>query len=151
MLYRITLDSVHDRGCSERALDAEAGKPFVFSFSSERRVLDSASWESAPRLRFHVDRGEQTLPSQLSWRGADGAEATVSFASGMSGFYGSYRAADGAIGEFRGSLTERLAFSEGPADMPVLRFRTEEGWGGSWHASSELRLLSTTTAHPWSA
>ncbi|MEK8170606.1 hypothetical protein NKH77_16530 [Streptomyces sp. M19] len=41
-----------------------------------------ASWQSAPQLLVHLDRGESALPTQLSWRGRDGAEASICFQAG---------------------------------------------------------------------
>lgn len=140
-LYRITLDSVYQRGRSERALGAEADTQSVFAFRTRLRVLGSGPWVPAPGLLFHIDRGEQSVPAQLSWRGTDGAESSISFASNMSDFYGHHRAADGTPAEFRGSLTGRYAFPEGTDKARVYRFHPEEGWGGGWHASGELRLL----------
>ncbi|WP_166026321.1 alpha-1,2-mannosidase [Streptomyces chilikensis] len=153
-LYRITLDPVFERGRSERARTAEAARDSVFAYRTERRpahAAASAPWQPAPRLLFHVDRGERSLPAQLGWRGADGAEAAVSFQSGMSDFHGCHRAADGTAYEYRGRLTGRWPFTaetENLTTAPLHRFRTEEGWGGSWHASQELRLLVEDGAVP---
>ncbi|MGW0781401.1 alpha-1,2-mannosidase [Streptomyces sp. NPDC002913] len=140
-LYRVTLDSVYARGRSERALAARAARDTVFAYATERRAPFTSSWEPGPRLLFHVDRGEESLPAQLGWRGADGAESAISFQSNMSDFHGHHRAADGALAEFRGRITGRWAFPEGAGEAQVYRFRTEEGWGGGWHGSGELRLL----------
>ncbi|MGW0791569.1 alpha-1,2-mannosidase [Streptomyces sp. NPDC002911] len=140
-LYRVTLDSVYERGRSERAMAAEAARDTVFAYTTERREPFTSSWTSGPRLLFHVDRGEHSLPAQLGWRGADGAESAISFQSNMSDFHGHHRAADGTLAEFRGRITGRRAFPEGTEDAHVHRFETEEGWGGDWHSSGELRLL----------
>ncbi|GAA2270895.1 hypothetical protein GCM10010145_01710 [Streptomyces ruber] len=146
-LYRITLDSVAERGRSERALAAEAARDTVFAFRTERRApfsSSASSWESAPPLLFHVDRGEHSLPAQLGWRGEDGAESAISFQSNLSDFHGHHRAADGTDYEYRGRLTGSWASPEGLEHIPVdalHHFRTEEGWGGGWHRSGELRLL----------
>lgn len=140
-LYRVTLDSVYERGRSERAMAVEAARDTVFAYTTERREPFTSSWESGPRLLFHVDRGEQSLPAQLGWRGADGAESAISFQSNMSDFHGHHRAADGSLAEFRGRITGRWTFPEGTEDAHVHRFETEEGWGGGWHGSDELRLL----------
>ncbi|MFI9583633.1 alpha-1,2-mannosidase [Streptomyces sp. NPDC052236] len=140
-LYRVTLDSVYERGRSERAMAAEAARESVFAYRTERRAPYSSSWEPGPRLLFHVDRGEQSLPAQLGWGRRDGAESAISFQSNMSDFYGQDRAADGTLSEFRGRLTGTWAFPEGTENAHVHRFRTEEGWGGGWHTSGELRLL----------
>ncbi|MFJ9560476.1 alpha-1,2-mannosidase [Streptomyces fuscichromogenes] len=145
-LYRITMDPVWERGRSERARVAETARDSVFAFRTELRPAhaSSASWQPAPRLLFHVDRGERSLPAQLSWRGEDGAEATVGFAAEMSGFLGCYRAQDGTAYEYRGDLTERWPFSDGTESLSAAilhRFHTEEGWAGDWHRSAELRVL----------
>ncbi|WP_151770672.1 alpha-1,2-mannosidase [Streptomyces abyssomicinicus] len=153
-LHRITLDPVFERGRSERARTAEAARDSVFAFRTERRpahAAASAPWQSAPRLLFHVDRGERSLPAQLGWRGTDGAEAAISFQSNMSDFHGCYRTADGAAYEYRGRLTGRWPFTaetENLSTAALHRFRTEEGWGGGWHASEELRLLVEDGAVP---
>ncbi|CAL9567947.1 hypothetical protein SUDANB176_04779 [Streptomyces sp. enrichment culture] len=149
-LHRITLDPVHERGRSERARAAEAARDSVFAYRTERRPAHSSpdsftAWRAAPALLFHLDRGEHSLPAQLGWRGEDGSESAISFQSSMSDFHGCHRTADGTVYEYRGRLTGRWAYPEGidervPASGPH-RFRTEEGWGGSWHGSHELRLL----------
>ncbi|MGW3316175.1 alpha-1,2-mannosidase [Streptomyces fungicidicus] len=145
-LYRITLDPVGERGRSERARLAEAARDSVFAYRTELRPAHSATapWQAAPRLLFHVDRGENSLPAQLGWRGEDGTESAISFQSNMSDFHGCHRAADGTAYEYRGRLSDRRPFSEDTQNLsasPLHRFRTEEGWGGGWHASHELRLL----------
>jgi hypothetical protein len=145
-LYRITLDPVWERGRSERARTAEAARDSVFTYRTERRPAHAASapWQAAPRLLFHIDRDERSLPAQLGWRTEDGAESAISFQANMSDFHGCHRAADGTAYEYRGLLTDRRPFSEETPDLaasPLYRFSTEEGWGGRWHASGELRLL----------
>ncbi|WP_405811250.1 alpha-1,2-mannosidase [Streptomyces sp. NBC_01520] len=140
-LYRVTLDSVYERGRSERAMAAEAARDTVFSYSTQRRAPFTSAWRPGPRLLFHVDRGEQSLPAQLGWRGEDGAESAISFQSNMSDFHGHHRAADGTLAEFRGRVIGRGAFPEGTEGVHTHRFRTEEGWGGGWHDSGELRIL----------
>ncbi|MEU9455297.1 alpha-1,2-mannosidase [Streptomyces sp. NPDC048277] len=145
-LYRITLDPVWERGRSERARVAEAARDSVFAYRTELRPAHAADapWQPAPRLLFHVDRGEQSLPAQLSWRGEDGAEAAVSFASEMSGFYGFYRAQDGTAYEYRGDLSDRWPVADEIGNLSAAtlhRFDAEEGWGGGWHRSAELRVL----------
>ncbi|MER5551362.1 alpha-1,2-mannosidase [Streptomyces sp. NPDC002793] len=140
-LYRVTLDSVYERGRSERAMAADAARHTVFAYTTERCAPFTSSWEPGPRLLFHIDRGEQSLPAQLGWRTADGAESAISFQTNMSDFHGHHRAADGTLAELRGRITGRWAFPEGTEDVHVHRFETEEGWGGGWHTSDELRLL----------
>lgn len=143
-LYRITLDPVHERDRSERALAAEAARDSIFAYDTERRAAhsESSSWEPAPRLVFHIDRGEHALPAQLSWRGEDGAESAISFQSSMSGFYGCHRAADGTTYEYRGRRADGQDCPQSVEDsLHLHRFRTEEGWGGGWHPSHDLRLM----------
>ncbi|MFE6286188.1 alpha-1,2-mannosidase [Streptomyces sp. NPDC057877] len=145
-LYRITLDPVWERGRSERARAAEAARDTVFTYRTELRPAHSSSapWQAAPRLFFHVDRGEHSLPAQLGWQTEDGVESAISFQSNMSDFHGSYRAADGTAYEYRGRLTDRRPFSDDIQNLSASvlhRFHTEEGWGGRWHTSDELRLL----------
>ncbi|MEU5616761.1 alpha-1,2-mannosidase [Streptomyces sp. NPDC047802] len=140
-LYRVTLDSVYERGRSERAMAAEAARDTVFTYTTERRLPFTSTWRPGPPLLFHVDRGEQSLPAQLGWRGQDGAESAISFQSNMSDFHGHHRAADGTLAEFRGRVIARGTFPEGTEGLRVHRFLTEEGWGGAWHSSGELRLL----------
>ncbi|GGZ43152.1 discoidin domain-containing protein [Streptomyces bluensis] len=143
-LYRITLDPVHEQGRSERARAAEAARESIFAYDTERRAAhcESSSWEPAPRLVFHIDRGEHSLPAQLSWRGEDGAESAISFQSSMSDFYGCHRAGDGTTYEYRGRRTGGQNGPQSIEHSPRLhRFRTEEGWGGGWHPSHDLRLL----------
>ncbi|WP_371100304.1 discoidin domain-containing protein [Streptomyces sp. PU_AKi4] len=144
-LYRITLDPVWERGRSERVRTADAARDSVFAYRTELRPAhSSAAWQAAPRLLFHIDRDEHSLPAQLGWRSEDGAEAAISFQSSMSDFHGCYRAADGTAYEYRGRLTDRRPFSDDTRNLsasPLHRFHTEEGWGGRWHTSHELRLL----------
>lgn len=144
-LYRVTIDSVYERDRSEREMGAAAAERAVLAYTTWARIRDSAegsqSWEPAGRLLVHVDRGEEALPAQLSWRGTDGAEAAVSFQSAMEEFYGYRRTPEGRLAEYRGNLDERRPYPEGTEDAVVHRFHTEEGWGGGWHTSGELRLL----------
>jgi hypothetical protein len=145
-LYRITLDPVWERGRSERARTAAAARDSVFAYRTELRDAHACGtpWQPAPRLLFHVDRGERSLPGQLGWRTADGAEAALSFQSNMSDFHGCYQAANGTAYEYRGRLTDRRPFTDDAQHLsafPLHRFATEEGWGGRWHTSGELRLL----------
>ena len=140
-LTSVTLDPDHDSGRALRAMEARASTRSVFAFSTEQCLAGAAVWEPAPRLLFHIDRGDRAVPAQLSWRGTDGAEAAIAFRADMSGFRGHYRAADGVLGEFRGTLTARWAYPDGTAEGPLHRFTTEEGQDGDWRPSGELRLL----------
>ncbi|GAB3464965.1 hypothetical protein GCM10027570_53190 [Streptomonospora sediminis] len=139
-LYRITLDPVYERGRSERAMAAAAAERSVFVYTTRRHPADGAA--ATGRLVVHVDRGERSLPAQVSWRSDDGAESAVSFQSAMESFHGFHRDAHGRLSEYRGELADRRAFPGGfGRDIALHRFRTEEGWGGGWHRSGELRLL----------
>lgn len=112
-LYRITLDSIDERGASERALAAQAARNSVFAYRTELRAAhdsSATSWQEAPRLVFHLDRDEHSLPAQLGWRGEDGTESAISFQSNMSDFHGCHRTADGTAYEYRGRLTGGWAF-----------------------------------------
>lgn len=145
-LYRITLDPVFERGRSERARMAEAARDTVFTYYAQLRPAHSAtaSWQPAPRLFFHIDREERSLPAQLGWRTEDGVEAAIGFQSNMSDFHGCYRAADGTVYEYRGRLTDRRPYSDTTTNQSTAtlhRFATEEYWGDNWHAANELRLM----------
>ncbi|MEU3187299.1 alpha-1,2-mannosidase [Streptomyces sp. NPDC006923] len=140
-LTAITVDPAQDSGRARRAMAARASTRSVFAFGTEQRPVNSAVWQPAPRLLFHIDRGDRAVPAQLSWRGTDGAETAIALRADMSGFHGHYRAADGALGEFRGTLADRWAYPDGTADVPLHRFSTEEGQDGGWRPSGELRIL----------
>ncbi|MFJ2651854.1 discoidin domain-containing protein [Streptomyces sp. NPDC087420] len=137
----VTLDPAEDTGRARRALAARAGTRSVFAFDTEQRPVDSTVWQPASRLLFHLDRGDRAVPAQLSWRGTDGAETAIALRVDMSGFHGHHRAADGALGEFRGVLTDRWAYPDGATDVPPHRFSTEEGRDGDWRPAGELRIL----------
>ncbi|OOC52840.1 MULTISPECIES: hypothetical protein [Nocardiopsis] len=144
-LYRVSVDSVHERGRAARAMASAADERSVLRYTTRRRVHSPAGeerrWEPAGRLLVHVDRGERAPIAQLSWRAADGAEAAIGFQSALGDFHGYHRDADGRLAEYRGHLVERRTYPEGTEGVTVHRFRTEEGWGGGWHASGELRML----------
>ncbi|WP_446038347.1 discoidin domain-containing protein [Streptomyces sp. SID1121] len=137
----VTVDPAEDTGRARRALAARASTRSVFAFDTEQRPLDSAVWQPASRLLFHLDRGDRAVPAQLSWRGSDGAETAIALRTDMSGFHGHHRSADGALGEFRGVLTDRWAYPDGTTNGPLHRFSTEEGRAGDWRPSGELRIL----------
>ncbi|GAA4895578.1 hypothetical protein [Streptomonospora salina] len=148
-LYRITLDPVYERGRSERAMAAAAAEQSVLRYTTRRKGSD-ADWEpqSTGSLVIHVDRGERSLPAQISWRSADGSESAVSFQSAMEDFHGYHRDPHGGLTEYRGRLSERWALQDGVGSAALHRFRTEEGWGGGWHRSGELRLLVDDSGTP---
>jgi hypothetical protein len=138
-LYRITVEEVFDRGAAQRAMAADAVREAVFTYATEHRSPDEGRWTEGPRLRIHVDRGEQSLPAQLSWSRGSGSEWAISFQSAMTGFSG-YQRIGGAAHEVRGSLAERAEFREDALGGDLPAFETEEGWGGAWHRSAVLRL-----------
>ncbi|GAA1168873.1 hypothetical protein GCM10009654_27670 [Streptomyces hebeiensis] len=140
-LTAVTVDPAQDSGGARRALEARASRRSVFAFSTERRAPGTTAWQSAPRLLLHLDRGDRAVPAHLGWRTADGAEAAIGLRVDLSGFHGHYRAPDGAMGEFRGTLADRWAYPEGTAGAPLHRFSTEEGRDGDWRPAGELRLL----------
>ncbi|MEV6594607.1 alpha-1,2-mannosidase [Streptomyces acidicola] len=140
-LRAVTVDPAHDRDRSARALAARTAKRSVVAFSTEFRAPGSATWQTAPRLLFHIDSGERVMPAHLAWRGADGSEAAIGLRADLSGFLGHRRTADGAVTEYRGTLADRWAYPEGTAGAPLHRFSTEEGHDGAWSPSGELRLL----------
>jgi len=139
-LYRITFEEVFDRGAAVRALAAAAARESVFTYRTQLAESDERGWNDGPELRVYIDRGEQSLPAQLSWTRADGSECAISFQSAMDGFSGYQRAADGTNREFQGQLTARAEYDESAPPDGLLRFETEEGWGGGWHRSAQLRL-----------
>ncbi|WP_329071888.1 alpha-1,2-mannosidase [Streptomyces sp. NBC_01429] len=140
-LRAVTVDPAHDSGRAERALAARTATRSVFAFSTERRAPGTVVWQPAARLLFHIDRGEQAVPAHLAWRGADGSEAAIGLRTDLSGFQGHWRAADGVLTEYRGTLTDRSAYPEGTDGAPLHLFSTEEGRDESWSPSGELRLL----------
>lgn len=148
-LYRITLDPVYERDRSERAMAAASAEQSVFRYTTRRKGGEAE--EGLPptgSLVVHVDRGERSLPAQISWRSEDGSESAVSFQSAMESFHGYHRDSRGVLTEYRGRLSERRAFPEGVGSAALHRFRTEEGWGGGWHRSGELRLLVDDSGTP---
>ncbi|MFJ4696401.1 alpha-1,2-mannosidase [Streptomyces sp. NPDC088766] len=149
-LRAVTVDPAHDRGRSECAREARAAGRSVVAFTTEVRAPGSAAWQTGSRLLFHIDSihsggsggsGERALPAHLAWRGADGSEAVIGLRADLSGFLGHRTTADGAVVEYRGTLTGRRAYPEGTAGAPLHRFSTEEGHDGAWSPSGELRLL----------
>ena len=141
-LYRITVDTAENRGGAVLAMRRETAQTgSVFAYRAERRPAKSESWLPATRVLVHVDRGEYVELRRLSWRDEDGAEAAVSFHSAMVSFYGHHRAKDGTVSEFRGERLSSRAAPQDAAPAATHVFRTQEGWGGGWHGSSDLRLL----------
>ncbi|WP_221348177.1 discoidin domain-containing protein [Streptomyces beigongshangae] len=152
----ITVDPARSAGRAERALAARTDARSVRVFATERRTLDAPVWQPGPRLLFHLDGGEggpsgsagsigsigsAGSVTRLSWRTTDGAESAVAFRSDLSGFHGHFRTGDGAIGELRGTLTERRAAADGTAGVPGRYFATEEERDGVWRPVGRLCLL----------
>jgi hypothetical protein len=144
-LYRITFEEVFDRGAAARALAADAARESVFTYRTQLAVPGEDGWTDGPELRVYIDRGERSLPAQLSWTRADGSECAISFQSAMDGFSGYLRAADGTNREFQGQLTARAEYDESAPPDHLLRFEAEEGWGGGWHRSAQLCLAVADT------
>jgi hypothetical protein len=144
-LYRISVDTLENRGGAVRALRRATGQAAtVFAFSAARRPAGTGTWIAGRRMLVHIDRGEYAELSQLSWRDEEGAEAAVSFHSAMAGFHGHHRSKDGVVSEFQGRLAGSWAAPEEIAPAEVHVFKTQESWGGGWHDSGELRLLFDT-------
>lgn len=141
LVRTITVDPAEDAGRAERVLAARTGGRSVRTFATERRTLDAPTWQPGPRLVFRLDGGEGESATRLSWRGTDGAEAAVAFRSDLSGFHGHFRAADGVIGELRGTLTERRVAVHGTGDVPGRSFAAEEEHDGVWRPAGRLCLL----------
>ena len=140
-LYRVAFEEVFDRGAAARALAVDAARAAVFAYDTDLGIAQSTRWTAGSRLRVYIERGEQSLPAQLSWTDADGAEAAVSFHAAMDGLHGYHRAADGTTLQLRGRLAGRWQYPDGTSRGEVLRFATEEEWGGAWHRSGPLGLM----------
>lgn len=83
-------------------MSRSTGVPFL-AYTTEVRTADG--WTEAPELTVHLDWGgepEGSLPAELSWRHADGGEATITFDEDAGSFHGHRRAADASTGEYRG-------------------------------------------------
>ncbi|GHJ36946.1 SMI1/KNR4 family protein [Streptomyces sp. TS71-3] len=139
-LHRVTLDPSNRPGQSLRALTDLDAPRSVFAFDTQARPDGGGAWRAGRPVLVHLDREGPALLRQLSWRNADGSEAAVAFQSGMTEFYGHHRTADGQGAEFRGRLSAARVFPAGTEGVVVHRFHTQEGWGGGWHASGDLRL-----------
>ncbi|MEU1290937.1 alpha-1,2-mannosidase [Streptomyces sp. NPDC005840] len=137
----VTVAPAHDQDRAERAMAARTAARSVVTFDTHVRAPGTTAWQPAPPVRFHLDAGGRAVPAQLSWRGTDGSEASVGLGADLSGFLGHRRAADATVTEYRGTLTERLAYPDGTAGTRLRRFSTEEARGDVWTPSGELRLL----------
>ena len=141
-LYRITVDTVENRGGTALALRREAAEGgSVFAYRAERRPAGMGTWQPLPRVVVHIDRGEYAELRRLSWRDEDGAEAAVSFHSAMRAFHGHHRAKDGTVSEFRGERVGSWTAPEEVSPAAVQVFKAQESWGDGWHDSHDLRLL----------
>ncbi|HEY3869723.1 MAG TPA: hypothetical protein VGM10_15275 [Actinocrinis sp.] len=147
-LYRVTLEEVFDRGAAARALAAEGARAAVLAYDTEVGIAQGGAWTPGPRLHVYIERGEQSLPAQLSWSDASGAEAAISFHAAMDGLHGYRRAADGTTTQLRGRLARRAEYPGGIEPGALLHFaETEEEWGGAWHRSGPLRLMLAHGEH----
>jgi hypothetical protein len=141
-LYRVTLEEVFDRGAAARALAAVDARAAVFAYDTELGVAQSAGWTPGPRLHVYIERGEQSLPAQLSWTDVTGTEVAISFPSEMGGVHGYRRAPDGTTTQIRGRLVGRGEYPDGIEPDRLMHFiDTQEEWGGTWHRSGPLRLM----------
>lgn len=141
-LYRVTLEDGADRGAAKRKLDAAAARESVFTYRTVTRSPDRSQTAEGPALRLHLDRAEESLPSQLSWTAADGTHSAISFQSAMEEFSGVFRYPHGEPVTLHGYLTERAEYD--PEDVPTgtRTFEVECSWGNSgWHPGAPLRLL----------
>jgi len=147
-LYRVTLDPVWERGRSERALaEDNAGEP-VLRYDTRLQSMDETGWRPGPQVHVYIDRGEQSLPAQLSWQDARGIDYAVVFTGELDGFYGHCREPGGEPHEFRGQLSGRWADPAALSTVTPRRFDTWEGWGGGWHRSNGITLLIGTADSP---
>nr|AGU11690.1 hypothetical protein [uncultured organism] len=132
----LTLEPGAGASSSERDLLARRGAQASWTFATERRTLESPTWQPGPSLLLHLETETGGVATRLSWRTTDGAESSVAFRSDLSGFHGHYRAANGDIGELRGTLTERQ-----PDGVGGLFFATEVEHDGVWQPEGRLSLM----------
>ncbi|MFD7713981.1 discoidin domain-containing protein [Streptomyces sp. NPDC059786] len=139
----VAVEAAEDAGraAAEHVRAADEGRGTVRTFATERRTLDAPVWEPGPRLLLRLGQEGEELPARLSWRATDGAESAVAFRGDLSGFQGHFRTADGAIGELRGTLTERRAVEDVTAEAVGQYFAAEEEHDGMWRAAGQLCLL----------
>jgi hypothetical protein len=146
-LRSLALDPVET---AERAQRARAGGAPARTYATERRPLGAPVWHPGPPLLLHLDQGEtptggtgpaQQPPTRLSWRGTDGAESAVAFRTDLSGFHGHVRAADGSLGEVRGTLAGQQAGPDAALAARSRHFVTEEEHDGVWRPAGRLALL----------
>lgn len=125
----------------------EAGPPSgsVFEFRTESRRADDAAAEPGPAWLLCLERDGSAPPTRLSFTTLDGAHNAVAFGADSGSFLGTRHAADGAVTQLRGTLTNRRSFPALPAGVTaqdVLTFNThEEGAPGDWRRAGRLRLL----------
>ena len=141
-LYRVTLEDGSERGASRRELDAAAARESVLTYRTLTRSLDRSQTAEGPTLRLHLDRGEQSLPSQLSWTAVDGTHSAIGFQSAMEEFNGVFRYAHGEPVTLHGYLVSRAEYDPVAPPAGTRHFEVACSWGNSgWHAGSPLRLL----------
>lgn len=141
-LYRVTLEDGSDRGGAKRVLDAAAAREAVFTYRTVTRSPDRSQSAEGPALRLHLDRAEESLPSQLSWTAADGTHSAISFQSAMEEFSGVFRYPHGEPVTLHGYLTERAEYDPENVPAGTRTFEVECSWGNSgWHPGAPLRIL----------
>ncbi|GHF21474.1 hypothetical protein GCM10014715_89490 [Streptomyces spiralis] len=120
-LRAVTVNPEHDKNRSERDMAVRAATRSVFAFSTERRVPGAGpgGWQPGPRLLFHIHRGGQAVPTQLSWRGVDGSEAVIGLREDLSGFRGT-----GGPPTARRPSTAARSRSAGPTPKALRALRT---------------------------
>ena len=126
---------------TERDLAARRGAQSSWTFATERRTLEAPTWQPGPSLVLHLATETGGVATQVSWRTTDGAESAVALRSDLSGFHGHYRAANGDIGELRGTLTERQPGGPSAEGSGGRFFATEEEHDGVWQPTGRLSLM----------
>lgn len=141
-LYRVTLEDGADRGAAGRELNAAAASEAVFAYRTVTRSPDRSQTAEGPTFRLHLDRAEESLPSQLSWTTADGTHSAISFQSAMEEFSGVFRYPHGEPVTLHGYLTARAEYDPDDAPAGTRSFNVECSWGDSgWNPGAPLRIL----------
>ncbi|WP_433652170.1 hypothetical protein ACQP2C_06970 [Micromonospora zamorensis] len=131
-LYRVTIDPMNAHDQAGLALVRQAVDEPVLRYASD-----------VGEVTIFVDRGEQAILDQVAWADASGGEYAIMFEQQQAAFYGWSRQPGERSREFRGRLIER-----GSVARNAQRFTTEEGWGGGWHRSGDLRVAVGVPGHP---
>ena len=120
----------------------------VFEYLTETRRAQAAEPEPGPTWRLYLEREAAVAPARVSFTAVDGAHSAVAFSADLDGFLGSHRAADGTVGQLRGTLAGRRPYPALPAGVTaqdVLTFDTHEQGDqnapDAWRRSGRLRLL----------